>query len=231
MARTVAMRKRFRSTDWTKTPRKKARTVVAVPRNQFGFPINFRTNLRYCDDYFLSASSTNTAITNAFRMNGIFDPDLTGAGHQPMWRDNYANIYQNYRVISSTIKVTFLPQPITDVGSYGPYNIGIVGASETTNPSTVAVTRKEMSDSVSRAISRYSVNDNTLFLHYTPKSKLGSEWSEDTVAALVGANPSQQYIADVWFSDMGSGVTSYLWASVEIDYVVEFFKLTLQAQN
>lgn len=231
MARTVASRKRQRLADWTKSQSKKPRTKVIsiVPRNKFGFSETNRTNLRYVDNYLLTSTLGSTP-NQQMRMNGIFDPDLTGGGHQPMWRDNFAAIYQNYRVISSRIKVTFLPNPTVDNGTIGPYVVGIVGATETTTPSVTVSTRQEMSDSVYKSITRYD-EPNVLYMSYTPRSKLSSSYDEDTVSALVGANPSQQYIANVWFSDLTQPATSLLWATVEIDFVVEFFKLTLQAQN
>lgn len=43
-----------------------------------------------------------------FRANSLFDPDASGAGHQPMYHDNYANLYQKYRVNYSVITVTVI---------------------------------------------------------------------------------------------------------------------------
>jgi len=42
-----------------------------------------------------------------FRANGTFDPNSTGIGHQPMYRDEYAALYKFYTVIASFINVTF----------------------------------------------------------------------------------------------------------------------------
>jgi len=60
--------------------------------------------LRYVQDFTLDASGTASA-TRLFAVNSIFDPDKTGAGHQPMFRDNYAAIYGTYRVNYATITV------------------------------------------------------------------------------------------------------------------------------
>jgi len=43
----------------------------------------------------------------SFRANGMFDPNFTGIGHQPLYRDEYAALYKTYTVIASFISVTF----------------------------------------------------------------------------------------------------------------------------
>lgn len=40
-----------------------------------------------------------------FSCNGLFDPDFTGGGHQPLYFDQLAAIYDHYTVLSSRIKV------------------------------------------------------------------------------------------------------------------------------
>jgi hypothetical protein len=41
-------------------------------------------------------------------MNGPYDPDYTGTGHQPPNFDNLMNMYLRYRVYKVTAKVTFI---------------------------------------------------------------------------------------------------------------------------
>jgi len=40
-------------------------------------------------------------------LNSIFDPDNTGSGHQPLYRDTYAGIYNHYAVVSTKSRCTF----------------------------------------------------------------------------------------------------------------------------
>jgi hypothetical protein len=40
-------------------------------------------------------------------MNSIFDPDLTGVGHQPQLHDQLALLYSKYLVMSCSYKITF----------------------------------------------------------------------------------------------------------------------------
>jgi hypothetical protein len=40
-----------------------------------------------------------------YKINSIYDPDLTAAGNQPLGRDTYAGIYNYYKVLETHIKV------------------------------------------------------------------------------------------------------------------------------
>jgi hypothetical protein len=40
-----------------------------------------------------------------YRGNSVYDPDYTGAGHQPLYFDQYMGIYERYRVLGAKIVV------------------------------------------------------------------------------------------------------------------------------
>jgi len=93
---------------------KRAKTTMLVPRfralrnNQVSArPQSIRTQLTYHE----FALSINPAIGAAgvyvFAANGLYDPNITGVGHQPLGFDQYMALYNEYLVIGSTIKVTF----------------------------------------------------------------------------------------------------------------------------
>lgn len=68
------------------------------------------TVLRYATTITLNPSIEVLGATGSnvwqFAANGLYDPDTTGIGHQPMFYDNYCEIYQKYRVKQSKISVT-----------------------------------------------------------------------------------------------------------------------------
>lgn len=66
------------------------------------FPPRKTVALRYVDSIALDAAAA-TAAVQVFRVNNIFDPDYSGFGHQPMFRDNYATLYNRYKVNYATI--------------------------------------------------------------------------------------------------------------------------------
>lgn len=73
-------------------------------------PDYFTINLPYTQSLALTfnAAFETPATSEVFRLNSIYDPYQTGAGHQPMGRDNWAALFQYWRVLKSEWKITFL---------------------------------------------------------------------------------------------------------------------------
>lgn len=53
------------------------------------------------------AAAAGTGQLYTFRANGLYDPDYTGAGHQPLFRDEMAAKYKFYTVLKSSCMVAF----------------------------------------------------------------------------------------------------------------------------
>jgi len=77
------------------------------------FPNSKTVALRYVDTISLNGGAGSSAV-QVFRVNNIFDPDYTGTGHQPMYRDNYAALYSKYRVNYATITMVALDTHMTN---------------------------------------------------------------------------------------------------------------------
>jgi len=78
---------------------------VAVYRSPF-IRREVRANLLYHDKYNLATATLAPAI-QVFRANSMFDPDFTGTGHQPMYRDQIVAQYQTYKVLSAKFHYEF----------------------------------------------------------------------------------------------------------------------------
>jgi hypothetical protein len=57
----------------------------------------------------MSMPGNGNAATYFFSANGMFDPDITGTGHQPMGFDQMMTFYEQATVVKSTCTVRFLP--------------------------------------------------------------------------------------------------------------------------
>lgn len=55
----------------------------------------------------LTAPNTGNAVTYFFSANGIYDPNVTGTGHQPLGFDQMMLMYEQCTVVNSSIQVTF----------------------------------------------------------------------------------------------------------------------------
>lgn len=71
-----------------------------------GMPERFFTKLAYTD--VIVMNSANTLQKYIFRANALYDPDYTGTGSQPAYRDQLAQIYAAYRVFACKIEVTYM---------------------------------------------------------------------------------------------------------------------------
>jgi len=66
------------------------------------FPNTKTVNLRYVENFTLNPGVLGASV-QVFSMNGLFDPNITGVGHQPMFFDNYMALYAGYRVNNAYI--------------------------------------------------------------------------------------------------------------------------------
>lgn len=81
----------------------KYRRKPSVTYQKHIVPDTAYTVLKYCTGLQMFAASA--AANRVFRGNSVFDPDLTGAGHQPVGYDQWAQFYDKYQVLASKIIV------------------------------------------------------------------------------------------------------------------------------
>lgn len=88
--------------------------VPAPSRISKGVPDYHTAKLTYFDRRFITWTTTGLGTT-VLRLNSIFDPDLSGVGHQPYGRDHFAGIYKYYRVLSCDVELRFINHDVTEV--------------------------------------------------------------------------------------------------------------------
>jgi len=71
------------------------------------------TSLKYAGDYALNPAALGLAATQQFQ-NSAYDPDLTGAGHQPAGWDQLIALFEHCTVFQIDYKIQFLS---TDTGT------------------------------------------------------------------------------------------------------------------
>lgn len=68
----------------------------------------FKTTLTYVDNLTMNPA-VGSAASHLFSCNSLFDPDVTGVGHQPRGFDQMMQLYKHYHVIGSKIEVQISP--------------------------------------------------------------------------------------------------------------------------
>lgn len=107
--RVVAPKAKSRSVS---RPRKKKATnlVKAIASKQLqARPIGnaLSTTLHYVESHVLNPGALGAAAVQTYRLSSIFDPDLTGVGHQPLGRDELAGLFERYQVFKVDFHVEF----------------------------------------------------------------------------------------------------------------------------
>ncbi len=72
--------------------------------------------MRYTERINLTSSNTSAQFAGSqyeFRLNSIYDPNLTGTGHQPYMHDQFATMYGRYRVDKCDVQIDVIPSPST----------------------------------------------------------------------------------------------------------------------
>lgn len=112
----------------------RSNNFLSVQRPLLGFiQPRLETTLKYNTSISIS---TTTGIGNYhyFSMNSIFDPDVTGTGHQPYGHDTLAALYKKYKVLRFRYHVEFTP-------SNDQLHVGVLPSNGPTafNPTTLAL--------------------------------------------------------------------------------------------
>ena len=68
------------------------------------FPKKQLVELTYCDTVTIPSLDAGSAPYK-FRLNSVYDPDLTSTGHQPRGHDQWSAIYKRYCVIGANVLV------------------------------------------------------------------------------------------------------------------------------
>lgn len=234
------MSKRKRGSKWGLSARKRRREdraseinfrayVPYISRPDYGFPDKFTTRIRYCD--VTSLSATGGAIANnVYRMNSLFDPDLSAIGHQPMWADQLLGStsttpYNKYRVLGSKITVKFaqIDAPSTAVLNHAPCLVGIVCQQNSSLLAGSASALMETNNCNWNILQDKSGSNNVITIKntFSPTRDLGLDAGDDTLAAASGLNPNAQFYAHVFKVDQAG--SSNVLAYVEMEFLVEFF--------
>lgn len=149
--------------------------------------------------------------------NGAYDPEVALGGHSPMGYDQWAQLYQNYRVHKS--KITIIPTN-TDVA----FNWSLTPSTITGVPETTALAKESAYTRYktvgSLAQYRFAGISNSMMSKKLIGLKSISQLPE--MQAGVGAVPQGEWF---WVLNISSGTGGNLnlFGSVYVEYWVEFF--------
>lgn len=211
-------RKTYRKKRNVKRPRRKRKTL-SLRRSPMG--TSFATKLRYYDTVSVNPGVGSLAY-HKFAANGLYDPDLTGTGHQPRGFDQLMVMYNHYLVVGSKITITVHNSDA---------NIPIVcGVYTSVDNQTTTAPR----DFMEQAGRRYTVlagdaqggnNIKTLTAYASPKKMFNVANLKDNtnLRGYISANPTELLYYNLFaFSQNETSDPAACDFSVVIDYLVIF---------
>lgn len=149
-----------------------------------------------------------------FNLNSLYDPDRTGAGHQPLGFDQLTPLYGRYRVFKVRYDISWIPGSNTGILIAAPTNrTGGIGSTET-------------------ALETYSAKHSAIANNYSGPARvrgvidlatlngktLAQYTDDDTTGAIVTTSPSELLILHTVFGDLaGSAATGFAVVNLEFD--------------
>lgn len=192
-----------------------------------GFPRQFMTKLVY--NQVIDFNGATQFQNHVFRANSVYDPDYTGVGNQPMWFDEFAQLYQRYTVYASKIQCTFINQA-SETGNAPFAHICVT-------PKNVATVALDIEDELEYNRSKSSIlakgsgaQGVASINHYVNINnilgKTKYEKSDDVVSSAVGSNPARQVYWHIMGSAFNAGDKFDAYCKVKITYYVRFYDLS-----
>ncbi len=175
--------------------------------------------LRYSSNFGLTATSGIVA-SYVFAANGLFDPDITSTGHQPMGFDQLMLSYNHYCVLSSKIIVTAK-------NILGSTPVISITAQANSTPITVIdqIIESGMSERTTLESKAVSGSVKTIQLMSTTRRFEGKPMpiNDPNLCGDVGNNPAelQYYHVQLWDA---AGTTSQVTCDVVLEFRAVFFE-------
>jgi len=195
--------------------------VVRFTPNVFGFPKTLQTKLRY-SDVFTITSSAGAVGKQMYRWNSLFDPDLTNIGHQPLYRDTYATLYDQYAVVKAKATIRILTADTTAALA-----VGCVTDDDGTTSSSVN-TLTEMSTGMSDIITPLAGSHS--YTVFTPTWSAHQDlninpYTSETYKTPNTSDPTEVSTLLIWAATVG-GASATITMQIVLEQEVVFSELT-----
>lgn len=182
-------------------------------------PPNVMVKLRYVGHNSINPSA-DVAAGYVASCNSLFDPNVTGVGHQPYGFDQWALFYKRYLVLGSKCTATFYSQSSTASGTA---NVGVGVRDGSTIASSDINYWMEQDNTAWKQLGTLSSGNNAITQvtkTYSAKRYFNNDpKNDDDQAALVTASPAKQ----AYFHMIMSGTdNSADPPSTDVQFVIEY---------
>lgn len=198
---------------------------ATVQKGYHPFGLTFLGRLHYGSNQQLAPTSlTGVAITNQYRLNTMYDPDITFTGHQPMQFDQVMAMYQNFIVYKAKVELTFT-NPSVD-GLWVGFKIRQFGDARDASGKTLDELQ-EMRDCPARPLNNTGSQVTKLAIMVPTHIPFGITksqfWADEDFIGSAAADSVRQVILDVWALSLSStGGADAVNYKINITYYAKF---------
>lgn len=186
---------------------------------------------RYSTELTIDPAAAGAATSYVLSLNGLYDPDVSGVGHQPMAFDEMNGIYNDYVVYGAKFEVYMLS---TDSGGLTIVGTTVYPGSGTTtvkeryieNPNTMFKMLSNQTDGNSTAF--FSKYVDIAQIYGRTRSQL---ITEDYFKGNGSANPTDLICLILWAAGYNGGNTAPVGCQVRITYFTHWFNPKLGIQS
>jgi len=207
------MTKKARPTK-TKIPR-------AVSQGRQPFAKQQIATLVYCEQVPLTLSS-GAYQEYKLSCNGMFDPNISGSGHQPLYFDQLMAIYDHYCVTQSTITISPIPSTTTQA-----WTTVLFQDDDTSTSTTSVATAMERPGAVyTQCAAQASAPYPTSLTNTWKASQVfaGNPLSREDLCGSASANPAEETWWIICANDAALAGSTIIY-NVKISYTATFYEL------
>lgn len=198
--------------------------VVAF-KNPSPLPVKFKALFRYSEPYIKIPNPADTFLgTYIFSANGVYDPNITGIGHQPSGFDQLMTMYDHFVVIGAKITVTFVNNDAND-----PVVVGI-DVRDSINAESDSRVIIESGTAKYANLSAKNNGDNQVTMEYrvNPNRFLGRSkpLSDPNLKGGASGNPVEQCYFHVFSGNLDDQIT--LAQATTANIVIEYQTILIE---
>ena len=204
------------------------RNMLGNPQQSIGFPNSMVMKHRYVSSFLGLTLTSGGSNSYKFSANGMYDPDISGGGHQPKYFDNMTSIYNHYHVLGSKITLKFVNQtgamqvPVTVYLSDSTSPLGTWDSAAEEQTASNTIVPAAQTDSSPR----------TLTCKFSAKKYFnGDIVDNDQLKGTVAGNPAEQMYYIIIARPMDLSTTCLLAFTAEIEFYAVWSERYSTAEN
>lgn len=193
--------------------RRKPVVAIGVPSNHT-FPKMMKITHRYIETLGLTCTA-GVAGKYQWSLNGLFDPNITGGGGQPLLFDQMTPLYQHYCVIGAKVTIKCTPTSTLNPASVvGAYIDSGTGAALSATPDLIANSQHSVVMPIG------GVNTKVFTTKWSAKKFFGrSPLANDELQGTAAANPAEQSYFTLYVASLDQTSNTSMNCILDIEYI------------